>query len=177
MRYFVLSHERDGELFIVAEVVREFFDDGAYRGASFAAGLAADASDIVLEEEFARHPAGARALAAGRAADDSAFDAETETLLRAVEEEQETQDRRRGLRMLQGAADRTPALDTDGAMTALARRALHIVPDRLDPAELFERARMTIEKARVLVTVARQRQAERRASAPKASRREEQQHG
>lgn len=81
MRYYVVSPDDPGiEVHIVAEVVRDHFDQGQFRATSFAAAIAGDESRILLPEEVMSDPAARQALRRWNLQDDRAFDAEGEQI-------------------------------------------------------------------------------------------------
>jgi hypothetical protein len=85
MRYYVVSPGGPGiEAHIVAEVVRDRFDQGEFRDSSYASALAGDESAVLLPEEVMSDAVGRQALLRWNTRDDGAFDAETGQILSEV---------------------------------------------------------------------------------------------
>jgi hypothetical protein len=89
MRYFVYHRPdtTDVRPHILAEVVRESFDDGRYREFSAAANVAGERCEVLTRYELMQRPDGARALLAWESLDDRQFDTDTRRILETLERE------------------------------------------------------------------------------------------
>ena len=76
MRYFLVVRPDDGPAYVVAETVRERFDDGRFRDSSLASQVDLTRAQVVTEAELRHLEGGSEALRRWDQADDSSFDAD-----------------------------------------------------------------------------------------------------
>jgi hypothetical protein len=90
VRYFVFHRPdtTDVHPHILAEVVRESFDDGRFREWSAAANIAGDRCEVLTRGELEQRPDGVRALLAWETRDDRQFDRDTRRILETIEREE-----------------------------------------------------------------------------------------
>jgi hypothetical protein len=119
MRYFVLIEPFDAGIapHIIAEVVREYSDNGLVRETSVAGILAGDRCQILTEDELLANHAGSLALSAWHELDDGQFD--TDTARRNEEIERGDTRARRHLRLVprsgrEEPSDRDPSWSSPG---------------------------------------------------------------
>jgi hypothetical protein len=142
MRYFVLAPGDGVAAHIVAEVVRESFDDGSFREVSLASALCGEGSRIVKSEELMNDALGRRALAAWVRGNDMEFDHETERILARIRADESE----RHIARLRVVRDPSEAESAGPARDEIAIRS-----------ELLERAARSVREARLQVAIARER--------------------
>lgn len=101
MRYYVLARSQYSGVapYILGEVVRESFDDGAYRDSSLASAFAGAGCLILTRDELLAEIDGAHTLLRWETGDEAAFDEETQRIL-AKREREETRVSRSHLRLV-----------------------------------------------------------------------------
>jgi hypothetical protein len=139
MRYYVLVRDDPGVIrpHVVAEVVRERYDDGEFRDTSLGANLGVQGAEILTRDEILAGPDGRRILADWEAQDDSSFD---EHLDRELEREAHLTAATEGLAtapQLAFAKDRVRELQRRAAdaLVSVRRRGMKVVRHRLSGSE------------------------------------------